>query len=52
MSKKKADQKKLGLKKETLRQISNDDLGQVAGGLIPKGGYNCTGRLSGCISMC
>ena len=51
MSRKNDTKRKLIVKKETLRTLAADDLEQVQGGAIPNKN-NCTGRLSGCISLC
>ena len=51
MSKKTDSPRKLVVKKETLRTLAADELQYVNGGAAPKRN-NCTGRLSGCISMC
>lgn len=45
--------RKLVVKTETLRQLGSHELGQVVGGATYRPPYNnCTGRLSGCISLC
>jgi len=50
---KKPDPRRLKVRRETLRQLASDDLVQVngAGHFKPVTMSNCTGRLSGCISV-
>jgi hypothetical protein len=45
----KTTERKLRVKKETLRQLDNQELHQVAGGSAYRAN-NCTARWSGCIS--
>jgi hypothetical protein len=52
-SNKRTPDRKLVVKKETLRQLATDELEQVNGGyLYVATKNNCTGKYSGCISQC
>ena len=44
--------RRLDVKKETLRSLSTNELDQVNGGGTAYKPNNCTGRISGCISLC
>jgi hypothetical protein len=51
------DERKLKVKKQTLRTLVSEDMDSVRGGMLPVSGAtfprnNCTAKFSGCISQC